>query len=533
MSTTHSTSMSRESTDGDSLGEPSESTRLLHDEERDGISPPPAAKGPTPLPKAQLGTLVVVRSVDPIAYSQIFPFINQLLADLRIAKPEQVGLYSGLIESAYSLAQVFSVYQWGRLSDIVGRRPVLIFGLLSIAVTTIAFGLSTSLVTILASRFLGGLVAGNIAVLHSILVEITDETNQNMAVSIYSLSWSTGAVIGPLIGGTFENAATRYPKYFSWHIFVDHPYLLPCIITAGCALLGACLGYCIIEETLPSKRKDATSAVSGNEQRSPSNGGSAGPGLTDAKALLAIPALRALILSGLALSFLASAFDVVFTLFCYTPVDAGGLGLQPSTIGNFLAFGGTFAVLLRLVVMPYILRQFDYVATYNTCMYLWPAVFAFLPLFNMLARPPAESELSPGFGAGVWIGLALVLALSKVATIPYSITVLLIKRHVPNVQSASSSVSPSYGTRDGSGLRSSPASAPGPGSSTLGQSNGLVQFAMCLGRAVGPIVVSTLFTTLNGSSTSWARRWGVGPWAWSVVMVCFAMVGARVTKGMR
>lgn len=46
--------------------------------------------------------------------------------------------------------------------------------------------------------------------------------------------------------------------------------------------------------------------------------------------LLSIPAIRALTISGFALSFLSLAFDVVFTLFCYTPVDAGGLGLEVS-----------------------------------------------------------------------------------------------------------------------------------------------------------------------------------------------------------
>lgn len=78
----------------------------------------------------------------------------------------------------------------------------------------IAFGLSTSLITLLASRFfgrffyvfqnsthnnystLGGLVAGNVAVLHSILVEITDDSNQNIAIPIYSLSAASGAVVG-------------------------------------------------------------------------------------------------------------------------------------------------------------------------------------------------------------------------------------------------------------------------------------------------------------------------------------------------
>jgi len=43
-------------------------------------------------------------------------------------------------------------------------------------------------------------------------------------------------------------------------------------------------------------------------------------------ALLAIPTVRALTASGFALSFLAGAFDVVFVLFCYSPISTGGLG---------------------------------------------------------------------------------------------------------------------------------------------------------------------------------------------------------------
>ncbi|KAF8125161.1 major facilitator superfamily domain-containing protein [Boletus edulis] len=548
----HSTSMSMTSPNQNSLHEPDESTRLLPDAERGGITEVSQARGPTPraLPKAQLGALISVRIVDSIASTQILPYINQLLADLHIAAPEQVGFYSGFIGSAYSLAEMFSVYQLGRLSDVVGRRPVVISCLVGIVISTIAFGLSTSLLTILASRLFGGLAAGNIAVHHSILVEITDDSNQNIAVPIYSLAWSTGTVVGPLISGTFANAATRYTTYFSWPLFVDYPHLPPCIITAVCALLGIVLAYFLIEETLPSKRKGAADSVPGSAPHSASDT-DATSGSSSVKALLAIPALRALTLSGLALSFLSSSFEVVFTLFCYTPVDAGGLGLQPSTIGKFLASSGTFAVLLRLVAMPYILRRFDYATTYNTCMYLWPIAFAFLPLLNMLAvtRHHAQSELphvtrgeigtATTAEMGIWIGLALMLALARVAAIPYTVTMLLIKRHAPT-HSTPSSVEI---TSTGSGFRSMSALGP-PGSKTgtttatnargtgsaLGRSNGLVQFAMCLGRSIGPVVVSTLFTALNGST--WARQWGV-TWAWSVIMVCVAVVGARLAKGIR
>lgn len=90
--------------------------------------------------------------------------------------------------------------------------------------------------------------------------------------------------------------------------------------------------FILVPQTLPSKRKGSTSSVPGSKPSSASDvdPGSAETGPASAKALLAIPALRALTLSGLALSFLSSAFDVVFTLFCYAPVDAGGLGLQVS-----------------------------------------------------------------------------------------------------------------------------------------------------------------------------------------------------------
>ena len=163
-------------------------------------------------------------------------------------------------------------------------------------------------------------------------------------------------------------------------------------------------------------------------------------------------------------------------------------------------------------------------------MYLWPVTFTLLPLLNVLARarPPAHSGTSGGTTTpadiGIWIGLALVLGLSKVAQIASSVTVLLVKRHAPTLSAPVSTGSVS-GTRNGIGSGTRLGSG-----SVLGKSNGLVQFAMCLGNTIGPVVVSTLFTVMNGST--WARRWGVGP-AWAVIMVGLAVVGARLSDRIR
>jgi hypothetical protein len=82
--------------DNDDRDAANESTHLLPGDDDEAVSSR-TRPAPTPLPKAQLGALIAVRIVDPIAYQQIFPYINQLLADLRIAEPERVGFYSGLV----------------------------------------------------------------------------------------------------------------------------------------------------------------------------------------------------------------------------------------------------------------------------------------------------------------------------------------------------------------------------------------------------------------------------------------------------
>jgi hypothetical protein len=74
----------------------------------------------TPLPKAQLMCLCAMRLVDPIAFTQIFPYINEMMAHLHLTNdPSRVGFYSGLAESAFSVSSLFSIYQWARLSGAI------------------------------------------------------------------------------------------------------------------------------------------------------------------------------------------------------------------------------------------------------------------------------------------------------------------------------------------------------------------------------------------------------------------------------
>jgi len=88
------------------------------------------------------------------------------------------GYYVGLIESIFSLVQMFTVFFWGRLSDSIGRKPVLLLGMVGVLCSTLSFGMSKSLGWMIASRCISGLMNGNVAVLKSVLGEITDGSNQ-------------------------------------------------------------------------------------------------------------------------------------------------------------------------------------------------------------------------------------------------------------------------------------------------------------------------------------------------------------------
>ncbi|KAG1749005.1 major facilitator superfamily domain-containing protein [Suillus paluster] len=440
---------------------------------------------PTPLPKGQLAALCAVRLVEPIAFTQLFPYVNEFMSDLHLTDdPSKIGFYSGLVESLFAISQLCSIYHWAKISDVIGRRPVIFVGIFGLAATTIMFGLSKSLAGVLVARCLGGLFSGNVAVIHSVLGEITDSTNQAVAFPIYGLTWPLGSIIGPLIGGTFSHPASKYPEIFGYQFLKDYPYFLPCFIASVIALVGVFLGFLFLDETLPSKR---TREKSG----SPTN--TDGP-LSVSK-LLSIPIISALALSGFMLSFLGVSFDVVFVLFCYSPIESGGLAFSASQIGYSLATSGAIAAAIQLCIMSYLLRTFDSAKMYNFCMALWPYTFLILPVLNLIARAGLDEttgELGTPAVALLWVGIAFVLMLSKVASLAYSLSMLLTKENAPNAAS-------------------------------LGQSNGLIQFAMCLARSFAPFLVSSLFAISAEYNL-------LGGHLWVAVMVAVSFLGTTISR---
>lgn len=102
-----------------------------------------------------------------------------MLEDINVTPDrKRIGYYAGLIESLFAISQLCTVFFWGRLSDRIGRKPVLLIGLSGLMVGLTLFGLQHTFVGLVVTRSFAGAMNGNIAILKSVFTEITDATNQ-------------------------------------------------------------------------------------------------------------------------------------------------------------------------------------------------------------------------------------------------------------------------------------------------------------------------------------------------------------------
>lgn len=168
----------------------------------------------TPLPKMQVFILCAMRLAEPVCFWCLFPLLPDLVKHFGVANTkEQVGYSAllsallwcqldsvrtdvGMVESAFAATQFATVLQWGRLSDRIGRRPVLIIGLLGVAASMLLFGLARSFIAVVIARCLSGALSGNVGAVKAAMGELSDETNQARAYSFLPLVIGIGGTIG-------------------------------------------------------------------------------------------------------------------------------------------------------------------------------------------------------------------------------------------------------------------------------------------------------------------------------------------------
>lgn len=91
----------------------------------------------------------------------IFPYIYYMIRSFKVTSNDgQIAMYAGMVTSAFAFAEFSTGVIWGRLSDKVGRKPILLTGLAGTGLSMLVFGFAPNLPVAMLGRALGGLLNG-------------------------------------------------------------------------------------------------------------------------------------------------------------------------------------------------------------------------------------------------------------------------------------------------------------------------------------------------------------------------------------
>ncbi|KAF8875921.1 major facilitator superfamily domain-containing protein [Infundibulicybe gibba] len=389
----------------------------------------------------------------------IYPYITQLISELDITGGDErkVGYYAGLIQSLFYLTEAIMVMQWCRISDHIGRKPVLLIGLMGTSVSILLFGLSRTFWTLVISRCLCGLLNGNIGVMKSVMGELTNPSNRARGFSLIPIAGITGVTLGPLVGGTFARPHERFPRVFGGQFWQDYPYFLPCLVTSSFVCVSFVVGLLFLKETVSKWIRDrrrfslasrSVTSIDGSPVRS-----HGGP--LPLRDLLVRPVLIS-VSNYMALAFLDIMLSALLPLFFAMPIHIGGLGFKPSTIGYIMGSFGVGTGVFQALFFPCIVRHFGERRTFLVGMMLFMPIFLLFPVISSIAK-------HSGVNLIVQLGIAILLSLVALMGMAYGCIFMYVTASSPNKHS-------------------------------LGATNGLSQMSVSLSRAIGPALATSLFS---------------------------------------
>lgn len=218
----------------------------------------------TPLPTAQIISVIMIQLSEAVNINILFPFVAFMVEDMGY-RGKELGVYAGGLAAAFCAAQFCSSIAWGKFSDMYGRKLAIILGTIGAAIGMLVFGTSKTYTQAIIGRIASGLLSGNVGVLKSFLTEITDETNRGTGFSYMSTAWSLGCIVAPLAGGLLCRPAVKYPYAFaSDGFFGIFPYVLPCLLCTIFSLLSALMCFLFMEESRRETAKGQANRSSKN-----------------------------------------------------------------------------------------------------------------------------------------------------------------------------------------------------------------------------------------------------------------------------
>ena len=227
-----------------------------------------------------------------------------------------------VIIATYSMGQFIATPLWGRLSDRIGRKPVLLISIFCQSICFMALALAPNLWMLALARFMGGIVSGNISTAMAYVSDSTNEEKRAKWLGYIGASVSIGFMTGPAIGGLLGGQDASSANLF-----------YPGIVAASIAFMTGIIAIFFLKESLkPEHRNPNTNKKSSLLKNW---------GLVFKK-----PVLTEIVLLGFLMMFVTGTFETIFPLWTEARFYWG-----PMQVGYSMTYIGLTVTLVQVFVV--------------------------------------------------------------------------------------------------------------------------------------------------------------------------------------
>jgi len=184
--------------------------------------------------------IFITVTLDAIGLGIIIPVLPELLKEVMNAGIGEAAKWGGILAASYAVTQFLFGPLLGSLSDKVGRRPVLLIGLVVLSVDYIVMGFANTIWLLLLGRLLAGAAGATITIANAFVADISTPDKRAANFGMLGAAFGIGFILGPVVGGLLSGFGTRAPFF----------------VAAALAMLNALYGYFVLPESLlPEKRR--------------------------------------------------------------------------------------------------------------------------------------------------------------------------------------------------------------------------------------------------------------------------------------
>jgi multidrug resistance protein len=191
--------------------------------------------------RAQLRVIFLTVFLDLLGFGIVIPILP-LYAEKMHATDREIGI----LLAVYSFMQLFFAPLWGRVSDRVGRRPVLLVSIAGSMLSQLGYALAPSFAWLVVARGVAGVCGANIAAAQAYVADVTEEHDRARGMGTLGAALGLGFVFGPGLGGLLGRLSET----------------LPFFVASGLAALNFCAAFLVLREPKPLRERSHARAIS-------------------------------------------------------------------------------------------------------------------------------------------------------------------------------------------------------------------------------------------------------------------------------